>query len=497
MSLRNKIADWLLKGIAPVKQAGVYGGSINVGKGIGGFSLFGTRITVDTFYTLWRSNGDLFACVKQIKDNVCGAGYHWENKDDNNKDADPTQVKLAEQILNYSCSFRNFKNDIIKDHEVTGNGYALILKSVTGMPIGLQKIDPRTLTVVTDQYGNVKKWIQRVQGNTQEFNPKEIAHLKMLQDPDNPVFGLSQVETILWEVKQDIAAMITNYSFFENDATPAAQYILEDGLSDIEADKAIKMLKDQLQGSENKHKSIAIKGIKEIKQISISQRDMEFTGMRKLTTEKICSATGVPKAMLGYTDAVNYANGENQSKSFWENTIAPKEDAFEEWINSILKQCGIDKIKFLANPRDFENKEWNEASSRLDQQQGILTINDLREMRGKEPFDPKVYGEYVDKPIIFNGTATPLEDLGIDLYADPSLMSNEDVKKQVELIEKYSNNYEYGRKKDNKTDKKVDVKAIEEKIKKELEEKHQNDLDSVKKKVTKDFQDKIDKILNE
>ena len=409
-----------------------------------------TRISVDSLFTIWRNSSDVFGAVRELKEGIGSAGYVWLNKKNSNEPPSQQEVEQAEAVLNYDRTFRRFKSHLIQTERISGNAYLLILRSAgpESKVLGFDFIDPRTMSVVTDQYGKIYKWIQRCNGTTQEFQPEEILHYKTDDDPNSPVFGFSPIETVIWETRSDLAAMISNYALHSNDSTPGAQYILDETLPVEEQKKVVENIREQLKGPMNKHKSIAMVGVKEVKTINITPKEMEFILQRKFTTEKICSALGVPKAILGYTDDVNLANGGEQTKKFWEATIQPAEESLAEFINRVmLPAIGIQNIKIEFKAREFDNREWNEASSRADQQQGILTINEIREERGYEKFDPKVEGEWVDKPLIWNGPSVqPVEDIGLGVDEDgiPAILDDDEAEKQIRKFEEFKKRNQYG-----------------------------------------------------
>lgn len=401
------------------------------------------RISAQSFFTIYRSHGDVSACVRELSESVGISGYEWLDKRDSNAEPNKLEIDLVEEILNKNRSFRRFKAKVIQHASISGNAYVHIEKNMDGQPIGLGFVDPRQMYVITDQAGAILKWIQRKNGGveTVEFLPEEIAHFKMMDDTDSAVFGLSPMEPVIWEVRSDLAAMNSNFAFFQNYSVPAAQYILDDELTDEEQTSAIAQIEEQIKGAENAHKSLAVKGVKDIKQMMISNRDMEFMVLRKFTTEKVCATYGVPKGVLNYTDSVNYSNGKEQTQKFWEGTIEPLEESFAEFINKILlPKLGIETIKIDFRPRSFDNREWNEESSRRDIEHGVMSINEVRELRSLETLDPAVYGEWVDRPLITKNLQA-LEDLGIG----DQLPDQQSIQDAIDSVKNWSP--EYGKEK--------------------------------------------------
>lgn len=416
---------------------------------IGGVPVGNIRLSTDSLYTIWRNHGDIYGAVRELAQAVGVAGYYWENAADSEKDANAASVKAAEAILTKNQTFRQWIKELVTDVSVAGNAYYYIEKSKgNGKPISLSRIDPRMVTAVTDKYGVLKRWVQRGGADSQVFLPEEVVHFITLKDPNSPVFGIAPLEPILWDIRTDLAAMISNYALFANDSTPASMFIFEEQMTDEEIGRQVKKIQEQLKGAENRHKSIGMKGLKEIKTVSITNKDMEFSTLRKITTEKVCATYGVPKSILGYTEDVNLANGEEQTKKFWEGTVEPLEEAIAEFINrKLLPALGITDVRLCFEVRDFDNREWDESSTRADLQLGILTLNEVREMRGKQPYDQGKHGELVDAPIVYGGIgARPLEDIGVDMDEGfPAVVDEESAEKAMHRLGHFARVASYGK----------------------------------------------------
>lgn len=131
-----------------------------------------------------------------------------------------------------------------------------------------------------------------------KFDPSEVYHLIDSRDHDNEVIGKSRIETLIYDIMGDAEAGKSNYAFFKNNAIPNTLIILDENLKEDEIDNAIEQLKEQFAGGENKHKISANIGIKDVKQLSQSMRDMEFLALRRFTTDKVCAQMEVPRMLL-------------------------------------------------------------------------------------------------------------------------------------------------------------------------------------------------------
>jgi len=245
------------------------------------------------------------------------------------------------------------------------------------------------------------------------------------------LIGMSPLEAALIEARTDISAAKSNLAFFENDAIPANVYILDDNLGKDAQEAAFTKIKEQFSGAENRNKSAVLGGVKEIKTISTTPKDMEFISGRQFNTDKVCSVYGVPKFILGYTDQVNYSNGEKLMEKFYLGTVQPIETSLEESINDrLLPKLGITTVKMTFNPQTFDESA-KKTLALAEYNSGVLTLRQYKVLTG-HPITAEDENEpMIDKHIIVNGGGAKLmEDVGVEL--DPAI--SEEVAEEASAI---------------------------------------------------------------
>ena len=292
--------------------------------------------------------------------------------------------------------------------DVSGGAFILPVKNALGGLHSFQVLDPRTIQITANKYGEIVKYTQRIGGNMQEFEADEIFYLTDTLDPDNEIMGLSKIENLIYDVMGDDEAMKSNYAFFKNNAVPNSIVILEDDISEDNYQNAINSLKKQFGGGANRHKISTNVGIKDIKTIGQSNKDMEFISLRQFTTDKVCAGLSVPKTVLGYHDGVNYSTADNHYRTFIEETIRPLEDLIAEKFTEIIaKFFPNENIRFcFVDDRDFDR------TAKIDEyikmlNNGLITIDEVRVEMGYKAF--AVEGS--KKPIIKQGFEF-VEDIG-------------------------------------------------------------------------------------
>lgn len=385
------------------------------------YDLSGYKLSYESLFNAYRNQSDIYACVREWRENVGVGGFKLLDPNDLESEVNDTLKADVLSILNYWYPWRTFKGRIIRDLGVSGNAYAHITKGQTGNKVlGLQVIDPRTVSIICTAKGDIIKYVQRIGQNTAEFLPEEIIHFTIDTDPNHEAFGFSPMESVIWEARTDLAAMMANYYFFENQGVPAAYYILDENLSKEAVDEAVKLINDQFGGTKNYNKSGVLQGVKEIKTLNISQKDMEFLGGRRFTTEKICAAYGVPKFLLGYSEDANYSNGVSLMKKFYQGTISPIEEAFAEVMNEFLERIGLgSSVKFVFNPQVIDEQATIEDRAMKEYQAGALTLRQYKQKTGAEITPEDEANPNFDKYIMANGaSAVLLEDIGLDPLID-------------------------------------------------------------------------------
>lgn len=391
-----------------------------------------------TYYLAYRTQSDINACVREWKQAVGAGGWNLIEKETGDS-ADKSILKAYQDTLEYFMTWDELKSAIVEHLAVAGNAYLVPVKNITGnMLLGVETMDPRTVTILTDSYGNIYKYVQKYNGKELHFEPEEIIHFKLGRDSDNEAYGFSPMHPILWEARTDLEAMLSNWAFFKNNAVPDVQYIMEDGMSEQDMKNAQAMIKDCFGGTAlNRHKTGILAGVKEIKSIRQSHKEMEYLDGRKFITEKIAAAYGVPKFMLGYTETVNNNNGIELTKNYINGTIQPVEKLISNTITRyLLPIIGLDGYAHQFNPVTFNEAEV-ERRALEEYKAGAITLRQYKIKTGKPITQEDEKNLMIDKYIIHSGaSAVLLEDVGVDPLIDP--LDEETTNKLIKAIDDYS-----------------------------------------------------------
>lgn len=334
----------------------------------------------ELYYRLYRKNTDLRRCIEELYQTVWKDGY---------------VIKRGETILektNYheqlesNQEFFVLKSLIIRDLSIAGNVYILKLPNALWTVAGFQVLDPRTIRVVANKHGEIIGYIQTVGWDSQSYTPDELLHYRDMIDHDNEVFGISKVETLVYDILGDEESGKSNFSYFKNNAIPSSIIVLDNELNEDETKLALEQLQKNFSWGENKHRISASTGIKDIKVLGNTMKDMEFTVLRRFTTERICSAMWVPKTILGYSDNVNFSTSDNQYRKFIQNTINPLSRQLEIIFTDLVQCLDSSLTVELIDNTDYAIDEKITRYEKL-VSIGAMTINEVRGELGKEIYN--------------------------------------------------------------------------------------------------------------
>ena len=163
------------------------------------------------------------------------------------------------------------------------------------------------------------------------------------------------------------AAKVFNLNFFRNGASVGGviEYPTDSGVTQQEADEAVRMFNDRHQGEMKSHRWTALTNGGQIKDFKSSHKDMEFAEGQRFAMQQIYSQMGVPPALVGLFEHAPQFNTKEQQKMFYETNVMPLmrlfADAFsEELVPDFYKDESVyvwyDFGKVKALEPDWEAK---------------------------------------------------------------------------------------------------------------------------------------------
>lgn len=262
------------------------------------------------------SNGTLFAIVDRIITSYSQVEWHLYRKAPSGLKEDRKEV-TSHAILdlwNKPNGFMvgpSFREAVQQHEELTGEQWWVISRSsASPMPLELWPVRPDRMRPVADPVEFIVGY--EYTGPSGEVIPLGRDDVIFLRRPNplDPYRGLGPVQTILTDLDASRYSREWNRNFFLNSAEPGGILQVEKRLSEPEFNEARERWAEQHKGVAAAHRvAILENGIAWVDR-KYTNRDMQFAELANVSDEKIRTAFGFPKPMLGAVDDVNRANAD-------------------------------------------------------------------------------------------------------------------------------------------------------------------------------------------
>jgi HK97 family phage portal protein len=268
--------------------------------------------------------------------------------------------------------------------EIHGNAFWYLSElDRQGQPKEIWLLDSRNMSVVPDMKNLISGYVYEVNGKQIPLDLDEVIHFKSF-NPFNPFMGMGTLQAIGAMLETEQYRDDYDKAFFKNGAVLSGVLQTPKTLSKAVFDRLKREFRAVYGGARNAHKIAVFEEGLEFKQITLSQRDMEFLEMARFNRDRILAAFGVPPSKLGLVEDANRANSEAQDKTFMSETMFPKLADLEERINNELSpRYGRDRVAFDEVVKEDEGARVQEVVSLAGT--NILTTNELREWLGYDP----------------------------------------------------------------------------------------------------------------
>jgi len=222
----------------------------------------------------------------------------------------------------------------------------------------------------------------------QTYTPDQIIHFK-IPNPKNYLRGLGVPEAVAADIDLDNLAVSANIQMFKrgligNFALSTDKSVTQEQLKQIRAE-----FRSAYGGVENAYKVPILSGGLEPKNLQMTNKDMEFMALQTWTRDKITSAFGNSKAVLGITEDVNRSNAESTILNWKQTTIRGEMKGITDALNEFfVPRFGKNLILGFKDPVG-EDKTTDIEAVRNMIEANVITPNEAREILGYEPLPDK------------------------------------------------------------------------------------------------------------
>ena len=269
----------------------------------------------------------------------------------------PNPLMNGKQLIEATMIYMGLRGEafwILEDRE-----------DVTKLPTRIWCFDPIRFMPILDQIsGMVIGWRYTGKVGAIDFGLHEIIHFKYF-NPYNDVRGLAPLQAAKTSIDQDYYSGQFNKTFFQEGAAVGGYITVPGELSDTQYNRLQKQFDNRHKGYNKAHRVGIIEGGADYKEAKLTQRDMDFVQMKKLSREEIFAVYKVNSVVMGlYEDIKSFEGIKTAHKTFWTECLVPKTTYLEEQIWSRLFSSingGKVWVKFdlstvSALQEDFEKK---------------------------------------------------------------------------------------------------------------------------------------------
>jgi len=302
--------------------------------------------TTETQMRAYGAVGTLFAIVHRTSESTSQVGWRLFRATTDGRRRYEGQETRTEVTRHAALDLWNRPNpwetrqsfvEATQQHlDLTGEGWWVIARSpLADLPLELWCVRPDRMTPVPHPTQFLSGYVYRGPGGEQvPLQLDEVIQIKM-PNPLDPYRGLGPVQAILTDLDAAKYSAEWNRSFFLNSAEPGGIIEFPERLTDAEFDEFATRWREQHQGVSAAHR-VAILEKGQWKDRQITQRDMQFTELRRVSREVIREAYGIHGHVIGLSESVNKSNAEAGSADFGKWILRPRLGRLKGAVNAKL-----------------------------------------------------------------------------------------------------------------------------------------------------------------
>ena len=249
---------------------------------------------------------------------------------------------------------------------------------------------PDRMAVIPDRQRRARGFVYRgrpdtLPGETTAYTPDEVVWLRYF-NPLEELAGLSPLAPARLSADMGREGLHFNRHLLRNSARPDFLLLTNQELNETELEDFYARWEQRYQGPGNGHRPAVASGVRDVKTLGLSHRDIDFIQGLRWSLEEVSRTYGVPKLLLGDFERATYANVQAAERMFWRNTIVPEVRFLEEQLNGmLLPRLGYPQLwvefdlSVIEALQEDENSRVQRETALLDR--GVLTINEVRRTR--------------------------------------------------------------------------------------------------------------------
>lgn len=329
----------------------------------------------------------VYACVRLIASSIARLDWQVLRETSEGKIVEPAHplTLLLNVEPNEDVSALVFRETILTNCLLTGNGYAYIQRDATGRPVAMELIRPDQIAMYRDNDGQPYYQVfsgKYANGSSagKRFRGYEIFHL--VGPSMEGLLGVPPIHVMRELISLELTCAEYVGRFYGNNAVPGGILKMPGRLTP----EASKRLRESWQavhgGSRNSGKTAILEDGMTYEALTSSLKDQDLVEIRKFCREQIAAAFGVPAARIGATDAQSYSSQEAADQHFVKHTLSGWATRLEQEASRKLigNAPYCTRISFDSLLRADMSTRFSAYSTAI--LSGVLTPNEARAKEG-------------------------------------------------------------------------------------------------------------------
>ena len=299
-----------------------------------------------------------------------------------------------------SMTFQRLIGLILRSFLITGDAFVEAVSNDGGELIGFNFIPPHYM-----MYDIEKEQFQlRYDPNTY-FDEDQLLHF--YEAPvDGNVWGKSKIETLAADLTLDLLARGYSKDILKHSGlNPQGVIEFDSDLPEDEYFNELKRLNSQAEDPNVRNGTLLLRGAK-YNDIGYSPKEMSYESLLNSVRDRVLAIYAVPPSKISIieTASLGSGTGESQNENF-KKVISGYTNILSSEFNRIFNAYGFE-TELYWDELDIEDKSERANIENLQLNNGLRTINEVRESYGLEPV---LWG---DEPLVKSGFSDVLDSQG-------------------------------------------------------------------------------------
>jgi HK97 family phage portal protein len=283
-------------------------------------------------------------------------------------------------------SSNEFRDYLVRCHDLYGNGYARIERNNRGQVVALHPFAPTMVAIERLPNGRLRYRATDFTGRVWVLLQEEMLHVR--GPSRNNVYGLSPLHSARGTVGLAVAHTETAEALTENKLQPGGILVFPNNLTTEQRKQLRESTASLFARTENAGRLMILDGGAKYEHLSFSPHDAQFLESYKLSIEEIARIYDCPPTSVGITDKSTYSNTEQEALALVRNCLAPLAARIESALARCLLTDAGRRQYFLRH--DFSELLRGDMNTRfqayrLAREVGVYSPNDVRRLENEAP----------------------------------------------------------------------------------------------------------------